>query len=731
MKRIIFLILICVIAIGIINIALCEDKKDEKKDTAQIKVSGKAVSGSEYYNEQERSSKFFEYRDVPKGFYFKYLDLNVEKGDKFFNFTARNVRQRDSYYDFLMGDYGKYKLDLTFNRIPHRFGFDGQTLYVEPAPGIFTIADQIQRDAQNAANIAATYPIISDFLKGAHNVDVDLQRDKATVDFIYKYSVPLNFNLNVSNEQRKGTRPYGASLGFSLANEVPQPVDDRTTNVDANLQYSKNWGTIRGGYFASIYDNSIESLTFDNYYRFTDRTYSSAYSPGDGTSRGRLAFAPSNFAQKFYFNGSFKLFKSARLNASISFGQFSQKASLLPYTINSAIGETIPNALTAPADSANAKANVGSVNLTFTTKLAKNVHLHAGFNYYNFDNKSQEFDIPGYARFDQVWETGPFSNDRNGFMNTKYFGDVTFNILKNSSIKVGYTFYTLKHKEGPDDFGKSQEGTVKVSFDSSPIDWMNFRVSYSHGNRDWTPPGEDPFVYGPGFNFYRYFEADRNRDAVNLQIDITPATKWDVAFSYMLGNDKYPSSDYGLKKNDFAMYGVDLGYSVKENVRVNAFFYNEQYKGDQASRQSGAILSTSPLDDWTANLKDVVNTAGCGFAAPLKKDKVNLDVYYSYSRAKGTSYLYSPPGGTPDVAVNFAQPLDATTLNQAKVKVTWKITPHFSTALGYWYEQYDLKDIVRNTTKVDMQGNSGGIFLGFLEPPYKYHVGFVNFICTW
>jgi len=729
MKRILFFIVISALAVSLINVALCEEQKDKdkSKEEGTVKISGKAIAGGEALSEQERSSKFFEYRDVPKGFVFKYFNFNVEKDDMYFTMTAKNVRQADSNYVFSLGKYGKYTVDVIFDRVPHRFSFDGKTLYVEPHPGLYTIADQIQRDAENAGSAAKALPLIASFLTGAHDTPLELQRDKATVNFNYTVSVPLRFNMNISNEQRSGTRPLGASFGFNLANEVPEPIDFRTTNVNTSLEYTKNWGTIRGGYFASSFDNSVEELIWENPYRLTDRTYEGAYSPGDATSRGRMALAPSNFAHKFYANASFKVFKNSRLNASVSFGQFRQDAKLLPFTINTALEEEYAHALEAPATSADAKANVGSVNLNFNTKLAKNIHLNAGFNYYNFTNHTKEFDFEGYSRFDQVWEFVPVVSEAHGFQPTKIFGDVTFNVIKNSSIKVGYSFYSIKRKIGEEEEGKSDEGTVRVAFDSAPKDWLNVRLSYSHGNRNWSLEGEE-IIYAPGFNFKRYHEADRNRDAVNLLVDIIPNEKFDVAFSYMLGNDKYPNSDYGLKKNDFTMYGVDLGYNLKENATVYVFYYHETYKGEQASRQSGASFSTRTIDDWTANIKDAVNTAGCGFTAPIKKDKLNFDIYYAYSKAKGTADLFSPPGGTPDVPKPFINGIDTTTSNTAKVKLTWKINPHFATGLGYWYEQYDLDDIVRNDQKVSVVNS---IYLGALEPSYTYHVGFMNFICSW
>ncbi|OGF67421.1 MAG: hypothetical protein A2Y62_15800 [Candidatus Fischerbacteria bacterium RBG_13_37_8] len=730
MKKVIYCLLIVGLIAGLCSFTVAgEEKKDDK-----VKMSGKVVTGLQGVKEDLRSSKFYEYRDVPNGFFFKYFEVNLNKGDKYLTFESSNVSLDDANYLFSMGKHGKYNVSIGWDEIPHRFSYEGKTLYVETAPGIYILADQIQTDAQNATPLAAGQALISNFLTGVHEIDLALYRKKTTLDISYEHSVPLNLNLNVSHEKREGTRPFGASLGFSHAIEVAEPIDYRTTNVDANLEYSKDWGTLRGGVWVSAFDNDIQTLQWDNFYRITDRTYSSAYSPGDGTSRGELALSPSNMAQKVYLNASLKLFKSARLNGSFSYGKFSQNEPLLPYTINHSIAEEIPFALSAPANSANAKANVANLNLTFTSKITKGVNISAGIRYYNFEDKTEELHLPGYVRFDQVWEEVPLIVEPYSYSPKKYFGDISFNLLKNTTFKVGYSFSSIDRKLGEEDEGTSDEGTFKASIDSTLTDWLMLRLGYQHSKREWSLDGEKE-IYPPPvpgtFNFKRYHEANRDRDALNILVDLMPMEKFDVSLGYMMGKDDYPKSDYGLLNSEFSMVSLDLTYHATENTGIFAFYSYEKYDSDQKSRQSGSVVSTRTIDDWSLSLTDKANTFGGGFNTALKKDKVNLYVYYTYSKVKGDSYMYSPPGGTPDSVVNFTKPLDVTTLNSAKVKLVFRHSEHFLTTIGYWYEQYDLDDIARNDTKVDMQGSSGGIFLAALEPAYKYHVGFLNFVCTW
>jgi MtrB/PioB family decaheme-associated outer membrane protein len=734
-------LLIAVVILGIALGAAMVPASAEEKAKDETKVKGESVSGVQTLWEKERSSKFFEYRDVPKDVIFNSFRLSVEKGSAYVKVLASGVRQADARYDLTVGQYGTYKLDLTYDRIPHRFSFFGKTLYAEPQVGGYTLPDQLQLLLQNAVGNGATNStlympvartLMKDFLSGVHDVGLGLQRNKYALNFNYNPVLPLTLNFKASRENRDGTRPFGTSFGFSHVLELPEPIHYTTTELNASAEYAQKWGTLQAGYYVSLFDNGHESLTWDNPYRLTDQTFSGAYSNGNGAAQGRMALAPSNSAQKFYFNGSARILKFTWLYASVSYGTMSQNASLLPYTTNTAIAGDpagYAGALSAPRATAEAKAHVTNLDFTLTSKIISHVYFTAGYRSYDFANKTEPLDVPGRARFDQVWETTPDSIALYSFTRSNLFADLKVNLIKNTSLKFSYSYATIERSEGAAaESGealenKDKENTFKVALDTNPMDWVNVRVSYLNAKRDWSLDGKE-YAYASYFNFKRYFVASRDRQGLNVLVGLDLVKNLDLEFSYMLGKDKYPESDYGLKNYDFTMYGLDLSYALDQCAAVYGFYSHELYKGAQASRQTNTdIFSPDPGDDWGANIKDTVNTYGAGLNTILKKDVLNLDLSYSYSRATGDAILSSAPGGLylKAAAVQFTRPLDQTDLQTIQAKLTWKLMEHFSMALGYWYEQYKLKDIVRNDISVDwivpasIPGGASGasaIFLG-------------------
>lgn len=754
MKKHLSVILILGMVIGLaVRPAAAEDKG---KDDLVIKA--RAVAGAEFVGDTKKSSKFTEYRDVPNGFIFDAFDLSLTKGNRYLMLTADRIRQADGRYRLALGDYGRFKAAFTLDKIPHRYSFDAQTLYVSSpvptGPGVYAgsgavyygLPDPAQLAIQNAGSYAASRALWSQYLTGVHDIGLALQRNKGSLNLEYTPSVPLTLSLNASRETTKGSREMGATFGFNHAVELPEPINYVTSDLNGKVEYTRREATVQAGYDLSVFDNENTALIWDNPYRLTDQTYSvpfGAYVNGDGTSRGQMALEPSNNAQRFFLNGVFRLLRYTRLSGAFSYGIYSQNEPLLPFTINTALADPLvgdPNALQAPRETAMAKAHVLSFDLTLNSRIVKSVYFNAGYRSYDFANKTTPLDMPGLSIADQVWNSAaslgePYALEPYSFNRAKAFADVTWNFLKSTSLKVGYDFSRIKRQQGevvpgePED--KSDENSFKASLDSNLLDWLLVRVSYLNARRRWSLTGVED-IY-PTFNFQRYYEADRNRNSVDVLLGFSLVKNFDLELSYMLGNDKFPASDYGLKMSDFTMVGADLTYALSKAASVYGFYSYELYKADQASRQSNAdgSFSSDPANDWTALLKDRVDSLGGGLTTVLVKNKLNLDLSYTYSFVKGTSVLASPPGGTPNVAVNFTNNnLDTTKLQILKAQLMWKFTQRLSVAVGYWYEMYGLNDITRNNYKVDYV-LIGGTYLGALEPGYRYHVGSLKFIYSW
>ena len=73
-----------------------------------------------------------------------------------------------------------------------------------------------------------------------------------------------NLLFHFQNTDKSGTQPWFASYGFAAANELPGPVDHRTTDVGAALEWSNARGVVKVGWDGSWFHNNVSTLVWDN-----------------------------------------------------------------------------------------------------------------------------------------------------------------------------------------------------------------------------------------------------------------------------------------------------------------------------------------------------------------------------------------------------------------------------------------------------------------------------------
>ena len=115
-----------------------------------------------------------------------------------------------------------------------------------------------------------------------------------------------NIVIQVKNTNRDGHIPYGATFGFSNAVEIPMPLDHRTTDLKTAIEWSNNKGLARFGWDGSTFDNTIDSVVWDNPLRFGPDAVG-------GPSQGRHASWPDNTLTYLHGTGAVNIPLNGRL----------------------------------------------------------------------------------------------------------------------------------------------------------------------------------------------------------------------------------------------------------------------------------------------------------------------------------------------------------------------------------------------------------------------------------
>jgi MtrB/PioB family decaheme-associated outer membrane protein len=669
------------------------------------------------------SSKFQEYRDLDNGFRIPLLKLwgASADGNRTLDFSAKNVWRDDVRLDLDYAQAGKYGVSLSYDKIPHRFGNDASFLWSRTGAGRFEIDDALQRanqaaiTAQFAANKAlVAFPflnnLISPQIAAAQKIDISLERERTRLDFDLGTLKGLSWDVSLFNEKRTGLRPYGASFGFSNATEIVEPIDYDTSEVTARGEWAGKNGGLVFGFRSSRFENSIKSVTWDNPFRATDSTDPGAYSaPGSGSingpATGRNALAPDNKAGSFFLDGRWRFQAGWWANASASRTHMTQDEALLAYTTNTAIntrgGAPFDASLRSnlPQLTADRTANVTNFSANAGGKFAHNLGLTFRLRSYEYKDDSDRVTIPGYARFDAAWIPTARITVPPQFKRTDFGSELTWDVVPSTSLGLSWNRQTWDRKRR--EVEKTDEDVFKLTADSRAWKNVTLRAALEHGDKSIghydVEAAEDSFVISAGAtnlpDLRKYDEAARTYDSWRVGADFVIGDAWTFTLATTGRKDDYDKSLFGLISDDTDHVDFELAYTPGPKQDIYLFGDRSNRKTFQKSRQSGALPSTSPLDDWQVKFDEINDVWGLGWNRKYS-DRLKSTVEGRWSKSDGKADIFSPPGGTPNVAFGFDNYEDIE-LFSVSGKLDFTLNPHVGFGVWYLYEDYTIDSFIR------------------------------------
>ncbi len=720
--------------------------------------------GAQRVTADTRSSKFDEYRDIPDGALLSFFGLSSVAEDGRYIITGEDVGQQDVRYG-IEAERGNFGINVLYDQIPHRFGNDARTLLQETSRGRFEISDTLQRSFQTAieqqraispASVNFTFlrNLVAPSFAAANTIDIGLERKRGLLELSYgpgelwdwggtegsgagpSFGNAYGVKVSYFQENRVGDRQAGTSFGFGNVVETAEPIDYVTRDAGVSAEMPLRNAVLRAGIQYNDFENKIPSLLFDNPFRVTDATDGNAYlAPGAGSilgsSRGQVALPPNNKAITGTMGFLMKLPRSSRLNADLALAQWTQNESLLAYSVNTAITSPLnaSDPASLPVSSFDGKIATFTGGLSFASRPLPGLGINARYRVYSMNNKSERVEFPGYVRFDAVWEdipriTVPYesSTQRGDLAVTYDLGPVTLE----GGYRHDVTDRTFRETE------ETTEDALRLAADFRPLSWVAVRTSYERGKRDFDhyDPERSEFASylepGPPINLQllrRYDQAAKDLNRISALVQLTPFEgSLGVTLHFLQSLDDYDDeSDFGLLNSESRAFTVEADYAPADRWSVYAFYSNESYDTFQRGRQSGGTLSTNPLDDWTAQIQDDVSSLGVGGAYALT-DRADLKIFSRYQKVDGNNDLDSPPGGTPDFAVDIAS-FDDTKLWTSSAELEYRLTDVWRLSVGGWIEEYETRDAQTTGIRNYMPG---GFFLAPNDADYRGNVFFLS-----
>ncbi len=706
------------------------------------------------------------YRDLRQGVFSQFV-FGKDTDRSMFSVRAENIGYHDQRYIASYSD-GKAKITGSWDSIPLNYSYLTSTPWVETSTGVFALDVDTRRAVQNKVAGVVGVPqnaaqlATPSLFRVANSFDLQSRRDTAAAGLFYNATSDLGVNLSFSSTKKSGNQPYGMSFAFNNANELPMPLDNRTNDVSAGLEWANAQGMIRVGWDGSWFDNKIHEIIWDNPLRATDTNPfdPSGYSNGNGPARGRMSMPPSNSMNVVSTTGLYKMPSHTTISGTVSFTAMNQNDALIPWTINPVIAnptvyKTFPGLATLPRSTAEAKVHGLNAMFNFTSRPNSFFGLAMRYRFNDHKNLTPEFDATEYVRFDAVPEETGSPTERFNIRENTFDLTGTFNILPHTALRVGYIYDDFNRTGRA--FSDMRDYTLRASVDTVGNQYLMLRVTYDHTNRVGSGFSEASLEDGgvqPGLRFYD--EADRDRNKGTLLFVITPVEILDFTFSVAAGKDVYKGEghEFGLLNNTNTAYNAGVNVNPLKHVAFGANFGYEKFNSLQNSRNANPPGSdygswTDPNRTWFLTNDERVHNFD--LYLDLNKAIRNTDIRFSYDYSDSdNAFVHSgpriqelltntalTPGAPNPCAAGVAScflPLPNVTnaWHRVTADLQYFLTAKVGLGFGYWYERLNVTDFatidlpgLSGTPRIDYLGE---INTGYGNRPYKGSTAFLRLL---
>lgn len=367
---------------------------------------GKTAGGWEYTGHIEggivgtfgndKSHGFRRYKDVDDGLYLNNFGVNMEKKDtaSFFEISGGGVGQDDQFYSAQFGRYNDWKVSAFYNETPHVFTSTFRNIYNGVGTGNLTLKAGLTAggaggtNAADAANVAAVANANAD-------TEIGLIRKKGGARLDMYLDDRWKLYASYTNEKRQGARPFGSVWGGgggTAPTETLEPIDYRTHDLLAGLEYADDLNAFNLRFQASWFRNEIDTLTFQTPYRIAAAATNGV--PIGGFTQGRFDLYPDNnyYNIKGEYSRRLPDFYKGKFTASVAFASSRQDDDLIPYTTLSTVnlanvtGDNWNSVNSLSKDSAETRIDTKLINLGLALNPTNNLNLSGKLRYYETKN---------------------------------------------------------------------------------------------------------------------------------------------------------------------------------------------------------------------------------------------------------------------------------------------------------------------------------------------------------
>jgi MtrB/PioB family decaheme-associated outer membrane protein len=611
------------------------------------------IGGRFYLNDPDKTKlgKFYEYRDLRPGVFGNFYFGAHRTGPDPFDLTASgfNIGWDDQAYELNLSKPGAYYLTFDWDETPHVYAKDAKTTY---SGTDFLTTPKYPFFAGNTANPAAVAANTAFVNANSNTFDLGYRRDTASGKARWTPDDNWDINASYSHMHRTGTQPQsavtfappagrgGADQRASI--QFAKPVDDTTQNGSLKAEYagSSPWGkpfNVALGYGFSLYDNSYNSVTFQNPWIAANTLTDPLFN--------RYSLWPDNQAQTANVSAGIGLPLNSRYMGTFQYSLMTQDQTFLPSTSNPLVA---PAALT--RNSLDGDARTLLSNNVLHTQITSDLQSTLRYKYYDYHSNQSPITITGlYDNPDtNAGAIAPLTAMPLNFNKQNASAQLDYRPWKWLNVGVAWEWERwLREINGQDVVtlqnglfdATTNENAVKAFLDST-WGFSTLRASIWYGQRRLDGDYINALTASNNNAFREVDIQDRNSTIGKASWSIVVVPSVTVTPVGGFRTDDYPAdgvATFGITKYESWNAGGDITWVMNPMARFYISYIHENGHREvyQSTVPSPIVLDTTDYDD----------SFMVGGKFTLIPDKLFLNASYSYIRGTSKWVSNCGPGG--------------------------------------------------------------------------------------
>ncbi len=705
-----------------------------------LNIEGDIEAGGRIYGEkpsQKRDAKFEEYRDLPERPFLQGLQLRLSRPDESYSFEFEGSKwgQQDQEFSLRTGRLGLWEFGFDWDQMRHIFSTNARMLATETSRGVFTLP--------------SPRPAAAAFNSGRELDEISVRWDTARILVKLTPTPDLELKATYTRIHKDGDRPMAVPFFFDTI-EMLEPIEQTVHDFRLQATMAREQWQLQFGYTLSLFQNDLSSLTADHPFRATD----APGIPFEGIfslpARGRVSLPPDNMAHTFNLAGGVNLpWWRTRVTSNFSYSLRLQNDDFLPHTTNAVLAAAGGTDLALPQKSLNGNVQVFLFNLNATSRPLPPLTLSAKYRLYDYQDLSDVITFPALVDSDSRLEEEARRAGRWSFRKQNADVDARWRIVQAVAFTLGAGWERWdrnEHREVP----TSDEFFGKGVLDVTPFDWLLIKAKYLPSFRridryntrahllHETAEEDALLTTGQSFLLRKFDEAERDRQRLDLLIQLTPTDTLTVTPTVGWRYDDYIRSTLGLQQETSWSAGMDVNWMPLERVSFSAGYMRELNFQKQRSRQRPVVGETAldfPDFDWISDNTDTVDTYHASVKATLIPKVLDWTLGFNYSTAVGSIETRNPVAPTSGTAAQNASavahrtPTFEDSLLRLETALKYHFWKNWTAGLHYIWESFNKHDFRTDTLNPFVREDAAipglvnpAIFLGNDLKDYDAHI---------